>query len=51
MEMKELYTSPEVKLINFRALEKLATETSVDVDYTDSAVDVHGDDIALDLFL
>ena len=48
MEMKELYTSPEVKLINFQAQENLTTEK---VEFSDSTTEVKGEDIALDLFL
>lgn len=47
--MKELYTSPEVKLINFLAQEDLATE---DIEITTSGVVPNLDtDISLDLNL
>ena len=51
--MKELYTSPEVKLINFLALERLATG-SVDPDGFDvgeSVASVDTEDISIDLYL
>ena len=47
MDMKELYTSPEVKLINFQAQENLTAE----VEFSDSTTEVKSEDIALDLFL
>ena len=45
--MKELYTSPEVKLINFQAQENLTAE----VEFSDSTATIEGEDISLDLFL
>ena len=50
MEMKELYTSPEVKLINFLAQENLTSSVEKEVEFTDSAAGVLDEDISVDLF-
>ena len=51
MEMKELYTSPEVKLINFLAQENLtADDVEKEMEFTDSVAGVQGEDIAIELF-